>query len=346
LPLGLWLIGLSGHAEAVKTLERQYFSILILFGWLMPLSAALSAFYTGRGRTKVTMLVNIAGNAVNVLLAWLLIFGFWKVPALGIKGAAWALVLGNLTIAATYLALILSPENRRKYRTARLYGFCSRVFNRLLKYGAPNGLGFFLDIASFTIFIFIVGDAGTATLAANNIILALEMLIFMPVLGLGIATSTLVGQYLGGRNKDTATKVVYSAARLTLGYAAVLGALFFWLPHFWINLFSSPADPRFAEVSRVAAPLVRILAFFIFFDALSIVLGDALRGGGDTRFHMTASMLCAWGLFVPGTWLLIHRLHSDMQLVWLWLTFYVFVLTVIFYFRFRSGKWREHNLIS
>lgn len=346
LPVGIYFINTSGHAAAVKELEREYFSILILFGWVMPLTNALSAFYTGQGRSKVTMRVNIAGNAVNILLSWLLIFGFWKVPAMGIKGAAWALVFGNLTMAALYFSLILSPKNRRKYRTAKLYGFCPDIFKRLLKYGAPSGFGFFLDIASFTVFVFIVGATGTVTLAANNIVLALNMLVFMPLLGVGMATSTLVGQYLGRKDKDTATKVVYSAAKMALAYAVALGALFFFLPQFCVNIFGSPGDPRFQAVSQVAVPLMRILAFFIFFDAMCIVFGDAIRGGGDTRFHMSASILCAWVLFVPGTWLLVYKLHSDMQLIWLWQTFYVFVLVSIFYFRFRSGKWREHNLIS
>lgn len=335
LPLGLYIINASGHAPAVKILERQYFAILMLGGWLLPLNSALSSFFTGRGRTKITMAVNLAGNGANILLSWLLIFFL----GMGIRGAAYALVAGNAIMAAAYLALILSARNRRKYRTAKLLSPRPDVLMQMLKYGTPNGIGFMLDVASFTVFIFLVGNAGAAALAANNIIFSINMMAFMPVLGIGMAAQTLVGQYIGGKRPDIAVRSVNSAVKLAVLYLGGVALCLLAAPSLFTGMFGAAGDAQFAAVERAALPLIRLLAVFIIFDGIGIIYSDAIRGAGDTRFQMAAATICAWTLFVPPSYYLINKLHAGMELVWLWMIFYVFVVAAVFYFRFRSGKW-------
>lgn len=345
-PLGYFIIDNSGHAPAVVALEKQYFLILNSAGIVFLTSAALSAFFTGRGLTKVPMAVNIAGNGVCVLLSWLLVFGAGPVPAMGIKGAAYAMVAGQAVMLGLYLALILSPYNRRRYRTARLVGVHKGLFIRLLKYGAPNGVGFFLDIAAFGAFIFIVGALDKISLAASNIIASINMLVFMPVLGMGMGVLTLVGKYIGMRKPDVAVRVTHNGARIAALYALTLGILFVTVPGLFVNIFGSGHAAEYAEILAASRPVMKVLAVFVFFDAIGMVYADALRGAGDTRFQMLGASAAAWFLFVPGIWYITHQGGGELIHAWAWAGFYIFLLFVFFGLRFRSGLWRRIDILK
>ncbi len=345
-PLGFYIIGHSGHPAAVIVLEKQYFAVLNAGGIVAITNVALSAFFTGRGKTKVPMAVNMAGNALCVLLSWLLVFGAGPLPALGIRGAGFAAVAGQLLMLALYLRLIFSPYNRRRYRTARLVGIHKGLFLRLIKYGAPNGVGFFLDVASFGAFIFIVGGLDEVSLAANNIIASINMIAFMPVVGLGLAALTLVGKYIGMKKHDVAERVAYTAAKAAGVYSLALGLLFVSVPGLFINIFGSGNSAEYAEILAATRPLMKVLSVFIFFDALGMIFADALRGAGDTRFQMLGTSAAAWLLFVPGVWYITHRAGGELIHAWAWGGFYVFLLAVLFTLRFRSGLWRRIDILK
>jgi MATE family multidrug resistance protein len=345
-PLGYWIIAHSGHAPGVIELEKQYFLILNSGGIIFLTSGALSAFFTGRGKTKVPMAVNMAGNLLCILLSWLLIFGAGPVPALGMKGAAYSMVAGQTLMLGLYLALIFSPYNRRRYRTARLIGVHKGLFLRLLKYGAPNGVGFFLDIASFGAFIFIIGAMDKVSLAASNIIASINMLAFMPVIGLGIAALTLVGKYIGMRKPDVAVRVTGNAARIAALYALGLGVLFALIPGVFVNIFGSGHSAEYAEILALSRPVMKVLAVFVFFDAIGMIYADALRGAGDTRFQMLGASAAAWILFVPGIWYITHRAGGELIHAWAWAALYMVLLAAFFGLRFRSGLWRRIDILK
>ncbi len=345
-PLGFYIIAHSGHPAAVIVLEKQYFFILNAGGVIAITNTALSAFFTGRGKTKVPMGVNIAGNALCTLLSWLLIFGAGPLPALGISGAGYAALAGQLLMLALYLVIIFSPYNRRRYRTARLVGIHKGLFLRLIKYGAPNGIGFFLDIASFGAFIFIIGGLDKVSLAASNIIASINMIAFMPVIGLGLAALTLVGKYIGKKKPDVSVRVAYNAAKLAGLYALSLGVLFVAVPGLFINIFGSGNSAEYAGILAKSRPVMNVLAFFVFFDAIGMIFADVLRGAGDTRFQMLGASAAAWLLFVPGVWYITHRAGGELIHAWAWGGFYVFLLAVFFTLRFRSGLWRKIDILK
>lgn len=345
-PAGFYIMDHSGHAAPVIALEKQYFLVLNSGGIIYLTSTAFSSFFTGRGRTKVPMFVNIAGNALCVLLSWLLIFGAGPVPALGIKGAAYAMVAGQALMLVLYLVLLFTPYNLRRYRTARLAGVNRDLFLRLVKFGAPNGVGFFLDVASFGAFIFIIGAMDKVSLAASNIIASINMIAFMPVIGLGIATLTVVGKYIGMRKPDVAVRVTGNAAKLAALYALSLGFLFASVPGLFVNIFGSGHSAEYAEILARTRPVMRVLAVFVFFDAIGMVLADALRGAGDTRFQMLGGSAAAWLLFVPGIWYITHCAGGELIHAWAWGAFYMVLLAVFFTLRFRSGLWRKIDILE
>ena len=241
---------------------------------------------------------------------------------------------------------MLTGNNRRILASAPLMKLDFTMLKRLLRFGLPNGISFFLDIASFSAFIFLIGNAGKATMAASNIVLSIEGLSFMPVLGIGIATSTLVGQYIGRQRKEVAIKAAYSCLKLTLAYAISIGVLFVFVPEIFVGLFTRVNPEEFTEIAGHIYPMMKILAFFIFFDAISITFASTIKGAGDTKFQMIMSILCAWLLFVPGIYVILQIYSLPVKFAWLWATFYLAVLALIFFLRFKSNRWQKIDVIA
>ncbi len=205
-----------------------------------------------------------------------------------------------------------------------------------------------MDIASFTMFILLVGRLGEADLAATNIALSIEMLAFLPMVGMSIATATLVGEYIGRGQPEIAQKSVYSALTLAMTYTAVLAALYLFAPGFLLEMFRPEAGAAqgFETIMAKGVVLVRLIAIYTLFDTMFIVFSGALKGAGDTRFAMWAQILRAWIFFVPPVYLIIEYFHAGLFAAWSWVLVYVVALGLIFWLRFRSGYWETIRMVE
>ncbi len=338
-PVGNALIKFFNHGVQVVPLEIKYFTVLNLFGGLAVVNNALASFFSGRGETKIPMWVALAGNIINIVLDYGLIFGKWGLPQLGITGAAWATVIGGASM--TLLFGILIFRLRKGYKLHKLAGFYSPVFARLLRFGVPNGFGFLMDVMSFTLFTFMIGNLDVLSLQASNIVMSMQPVVFMAVLGLGMGLQILVSKYQGLQRPDLSVRVVKSACKLGYTYATCVGLVFFCFPQFFIGLFIAPGSPDAALIAAKAVPLVKLISFFVVGDATYLIFGEALRGAGDTRFYMRVMIGCAWGLLIPGTWLLVYKWHSSIFAVWSWLTFYAWLTALFMLLRFWRGSWKK-----
>ncbi|MDP6175365.1 MAG: MATE family efflux transporter, partial [Rhodospirillales bacterium] len=205
-PIFAWV----GHDPAIQALEVTYFNILCVMGVPGIVTAPLSSFFSGRGATSTVMWVNLTAVAVNILLDYAWIFGRWGFPELGISGAAWATVVAHTVSAALFLGLMVRSRHRKAFHTLSGWRFDPVLFLRLMRFGAPNGIQFLIEISGFTLFILLIGRLGPVPLAATNLAFNINTLAFVPMLGLGIAVSTLVGQYLGRDNPDLAEQCTWS----------------------------------------------------------------------------------------------------------------------------------------
>ena len=345
-PIGFWLIDLFKHAPEAVAFEKQYFGILNYGGGFIILNSALSSFFIGRGKTKIPMFVSIGGNIFNFGLAYILIFGKLGFPAYGVKGAAWAVIISSVLMIFVYIALIFNAENNKKYRLLRLAGLHKASFLKLLRYGVPNGFSFFMDVLSFSMFSFMTGHLALAALDASNIALTMQMLSYMPLLGLGVGVQVLTGKYMGMGKQGQVYRVVKNACKMGYSYVAVLGILFFAAPHLLINLFLGSGGAEAAEITRLALPLMKIVAVFIIGDCTYLIFGDAIRGAGDTKTHMIIMFVSAWLIMIPGAYYLVYVLQKGIFTVWAWLTFYSYLTAVLMLARFLQAKWRKIDITA
>jgi MATE family multidrug resistance protein len=336
-----------GHDKAVQSSEIAYFRIICPGGGPYIAAYALSGFFSGRGKTWPVMWVNILTTAVNLVLDYGLIFGHWGFPEMGIKGAGIATVIAGIFSFLAFLGLIATRDHNLQFQTISGWRPEKEILRRLLKYGVPSGVQFFLEMASFTTFILLVGRLGTASLAASNIAFNINTLAFMPMIGCGIAISMLVGQYLGADKPELAQVSVYSGFQLTFVYMTSIAAAYVLLPDVFVAPFALKADPEeFSEIYSYSIVLLRFVAVYSIFDTMNIIFTSAIKGAGDTRFVMLMTVVLSVFVLIIPAYLVIVVFKYGLMVSWVLATVYIIIIGITFYLRFLGGKWKAMRVIE
>jgi MATE family multidrug resistance protein len=342
------LFNLIGHSARIRSLEVTYFNILILGGGLVVLGSEMACFYTGRGLTWTVMIVHMAGATINIPLDYCLINGVGPFPELGIRGAAIATVTAYATIVIILSLLIMSRNNRNRFGTWEKRAFDGELFRRLMRYGLPSGIQFFLEIFGFTFFIQMLGRLGDLELAASNIVLSIEMLAFLPMVGFHIGNATLVGQAIGRGLPEEGVYATTSALHITLAYMMLLATAFVFMPEPLLSLFKAKGQSvaKYAEIMDLGVILMRFVAVFCFFDALNLIFSGAIKGAGDTQFIMWTIAALSLGVMIGPVYLAVEVIGAGLYTVWTLATFYGCALGIAFMLRYRQGKWKKMRVIE
>jgi len=337
---------LAGHDPQIAALEVTYFEIAAWAGGASVIAAAISSFFSGRGETRVVMFVDTFAASINVLLDYAWIFGRWGFPEGGMAGAAWATVVALWIRVLVYALLILRPVYRHRYQILAGCRFDRLLWRRLLRFGGPNGLQFLVEVAAFTLFLLLVGHLGRDAAAATTLAFNVNGLAFVPMIGLGLAVSTLVGQYLGRNRADLAARATWNSFGMAASYMGVLSLLYVLVPDWFLEGHAAGADP--SQLGRLRATTVVLLYFvaaYSLFDAMNLVFVGAIKGAGDTRFVLWANTLLAPVPLLAG-WFGIVYLGWGLLWCWLLLTFWACSLGVTFLARFLHGRWRTMRVIE
>jgi MATE family multidrug resistance protein len=346
IPAAPFLIAVGGHTAELQGLETIYLRCLCCAALPMLVMSAINGFFSGRGQTWTVLGIEAAGTAVNVALALVLIFGRAGFPELGIAGAGWATVAGSWVSAITAIVLFLRPKHQREYRTLRGWRLEPELFGRLMKYGGPAGAQVFLDVLVFHVFVQLVGRLGEAATGATTLTVRLNMVAFLPMLGLGQAVSILVGQRLGADRPDLAERSAYTGLRWVFGYMCLVAAVYLLFPKLLVSLFESDRDPEsFAAVAAIVPSLLACVAAYSLADAVNVTFSFALRGAGDTRFVSLLTFALAWPIMVVPTYLVV-RSGGSVYWAWAFATAYIMAMAFCFTLRFRSGKWKTMRVIE
>lgn len=342
IPLGPYLF--AKHPPEMAALEATYFQILCWASPGMLAAQALEGFFSGRGRTRVVMCVDAAAVSLNVLLDCILVLGWFGLESWGLPGAAWATVVSQWSRVAIYLAILLKSTHRQQYNTTA-WRLDAELFRRLLRFGGPNGIQMMLDIGGFTFFVYMIGGLTTVESTATALAFRLSHLAFMPVWGLGIATTVLVGQRLGEDRPDLAARAAHTTLGLAWGYMGFISSLFVLLPGMFLALFTTEAGANEPAIHAVATRLLWFVAAYNMFDATLIIFSSVLRGAGDMKFIMRVSVVGATSLVVA-TFLAINVAHLNIYGCWAIITAWVWLLAATYTIRYRQGNWRSMRVID
>lgn len=346
LPLTPHMISLGGHTSTLQALEVIYLRCLCCAALPMLLMAAVNGFFSGLGRTWTVLGIEAAGTSVNVALALVLIFGRMGFPELGIAGAGWATVAGSWTSALLAFVLLLLPRHQREFNTLRGWRIERDLFARLMKYGGPAGMQVFLDVLVFHFFVQLVGRLGEAEAGATALTVRLNMVAFLPMMGMAQAVSILVGQRLGADRPDLAERSAYTGLKWVFGYMCCVASAYLLVPRTLVSIFEGDPDPaRFAAVAAAVPTLLVFVAVYSVADSINVTFSFALRGAGDTRFVSLLTFALAWPIMVLPTFVLVN---AGGKLTWAWAfaTAYILSMAVCFFLRFRSGRWKVMRVIE
>lgn len=159
-PLAYFMFRHSGIGPGQLVPQLTYFDTIILFCLFPLLRQTLSSYFTGIGRTRVVMIAAVTAMTVNVAANYVLIFGNWGFPALGIRGAAYGTVLGAFTGMAVLLGVYWAPRNAREFAVNRSLRFDKTIMTKLLRFGYPPGVEMFLNLMAFDLFVLIFHAVG------------------------------------------------------------------------------------------------------------------------------------------------------------------------------------------
>ena len=347
VPFGDWLLALSAPTQSVLGRERAYFDIVMFGAFFVYGQTAASSYFTGRGKTSTVFWVNLVGNALNIALDPVLIFGWFGCPRLGIAGAAYATVF---SMAVQWTILVWAARRERAGRNAVHVGWAAtrELVCRMLRFGVPAGCYNVLNCLSFTIFVFVTGGVGELELAVSNACFTVNYLLFAPMEGFSIGASTLVAQAIGRRDAKAAGLAARRTVALGVGFAALLSFAALLLAHPVLSLFVSGALASDASAlgrfHSLGFTLFAMMAAWQVFDAADIIVSGALKGAGDTKFVMLWMLFGAFALWLPGVFA-VRSLHNTMPALWATMIAYVVVLCVGTFLRWRHGAWKEIRVV-
>jgi MATE family multidrug resistance protein len=345
-PFAGHLVAVGQNAPELQSLETTYLRCLCFAAAPILLCASACSFFAGRGASRVVMVVNTSGLVCNAISAYALIFGHWGLPALGIAGAGVATIFGSSVSAVIALTLLFLPHNEARYATLSGWHWERAMFLRLMRYGVPNGVWAFLDTFCWTVFVTLLGTLGTVPLAASTIAFTLNLIAFLPTMGIGQAVEVLVGQRLGEDRPDLAERSTHQGLLVALVLCAGVALLYATLPGPLADLFQSTGDPEtWSEVRPLVQPLLWFVCFYCIFDGMNLIFSFALRGAGDTVFVTCVALSLSWPVMIVPTWAAC-QLHASLFWPWTFASLYILSLVTIFFFRFRQGRWKSTRVIE
>jgi MATE family multidrug resistance protein len=336
-----------GHPESTQRLEVEYYNSVAYSAPPTALVAAVSGFYTGLGRTKTVIGINLVGLILNAILDYIMIFGRFGVPALGVAGAGYATSIATYGAAIFGLCLLLRSENEAIYKVRSSIRVNFALLKQFLKFGLPSGMQWALEGLAFTVFLIIMGRLpnGEAALASSSIAVTVMMLSVLPSMGVAQAVMSLVGQNLGDKNPSNAQAVTWAGVQVSLMYMSVMAVTFFFIPEFYLSWFTNLENPTlWTEVSQITPQLLKIVAVFTILDSMYLNISFALKGAGDTRFVSLVALLAPWPVMVLPAYLVRGW---PMAVVWAWgfAALYSLTIVTILLLRFRQGRWKSMSVI-
>ena len=332
-------MGGSGISDETLDMAVTYLNIQ-LYGFIpLCLGITVTAALRGIGDTRTPMLYNTLANVVNLFFNYVMIYGHFGVPKMGVAGASWATVIGQTV--AFFIAMTVSLR-RKHYVYLDLrerFVFDRRLMAQVVGIGIPSMIEQLFLRAGIIIYVRQVAGLGDTVYATHQVCMNVQSLTFMMGQAFATAATTLMGQSIGKRRYDMSA--VYMRKTRDMGIAAsfVLMALMVLFNDQIIALFKN--DP---QIIAMGAPILILLAASQPFQADQFIVAGGLRGAGDTRFPAVVMAVTVLGARAMLCILLVNVFHMGLWGAWIALVSDQLLRTLLMALRYRSGRWKLLSL--
>ena len=298
------------------------------------LGVSYRGFFYGIGHTKVFMFSAIVSYFFNIVFNYLLIFGMFGFPQMGLAGAGLSASIGMFLGLLFFLFVTFLPNYRRRYKYYDFVSIGLKHIKKIIKISLPVSFQNILILLGFLIFVAIAGIFGTVEQAATQVVITSMFLSFMPCFGFGIATQTLVGNSLGENRPKEAHTYGIETAKIATIFTAIVGAIFWFLPDVILSVLTTNDSVR-----NVARPILQLAGAAQVAYGSGIIFANALQAAGATVYVMLIEILTHWIIFLPLAYVL--GIHYGIFGAWLALPIYIFAYSFLTWLKYRSGSWTK-----
>ena len=321
-------------AFAIPYLDLVAFSLIPLIVF-----QAFKQFSDGLSMTRYPMYATLLGNVVNVVLNYILIFGKFGFPELGIVGAAYGTLASRFIMVAYLWYLLKGKEKSKAFVTHIKFFVLDRLMlKKIINLGAPSAMQMFFEVAIFTAAIWLSGTLGKNPQAANQIALNLSSMTFMVAMGLSVAAMIRVGNQKGLQNYFELRRIAFSIFLFGSMLAVIFAILFFsfhnLLPKIYVDYDDVENLVDNTEVIEIAAKLLIAAAIFQISDSLQVIVLGALRGLQDVKIPTLITFVSYWVIGFPISWFLGKEEVYGSFGIWLGLLAGLTTAAILLYIRF------------
>ncbi len=307
-----WVMPYMGQPDDVVKLAIPYYRILVVSLIPFLLFILLKQIGEGMGNTMLAMIATIASNLLNILFNYLLIFGKWGFPELGLLGAGYATLISRIVMPILlYIGFQWLKPIRHYFKLMPLVKATRKEMRTIFNIGFPIAGQLVLEVSSFAGSAIMMGWLGNVPLAAHQVAMGLASFTFMIANGVAMATTIRVSYQLGTQNFDSMEKVSYSAVHLVVTYMGMCGLGFFLfrnqLPHIFTNDLA---------VINQAASLLMVAAIFQLFDGIQVVCLGILRGFADVKAPMFIAGFSYIAIGLPVSYIFAFPLKQGPEGIW------------------------------
>ncbi|MEQ9116180.1 MAG: MATE family efflux transporter [Rickettsiales bacterium] len=321
-----------------------YFKIMMNFGFLAPLIAAVSSFFIGTGKAKIITCVVLFGNIINLVLDYLLIFGIGDyLYPMGSIGAAYATVASQVIQALLLFLVFFNSANRQKYKTLN-WKFNKHYFKQCFKIGFPGAISHASEIASWATLYYFATLAGNFYLTSLSIGQNVFVLFMFTIDGLEKGIISISSNLIGSKKYSLIHKMLDSSFKVYLVVMALLSVPLLIFPELVINLFDV-SDFKGINKSQLITYLTYTLMFvwlYFLIDSLVWIYAGVLTAAGDTKIIMVANSTCSWLFGTIPFYFLVNKFNLlSPSYTFGILCAYATINLAIIYYRFKSSVWKQ-----
>jgi MATE family multidrug resistance protein len=326
-----FILPLLGQPDDVLEMAQPYFLLLCLSYLPFMLFFSFKQFFEGLGNTKMAMQITLLANIVNVVINYILIFGKFGFPQMGLNGAGLGTLIARIVMPGLFVLYIVKGDRYRRYFVmAHKQFFSIEKVIGILKIGIPIGFQIIVEVIAFGIGAVMMGWLGEIELAAHQVALGLASFTYMISLGVSQANTVRVSHQMGLKDYKSLKMAALASTHLVLVFMLFMGILFIFARSTLPLLFTTDV-----AVVRISAGLLIVAAIFQLFDGLQVVMLSTLRGMADVRLPMYIAIFAYLMVGIPTSYILTFIFSFGPQGIWFGYLVGLGLAGILFYFRFR-----------
>jgi multidrug resistance protein, MATE family len=324
------VLNLFDQKQEVVNLAIPFLNVMMLGMIPLCIFSGFKQFTEGLSFTRIAMLVTVGSNILNILLNYLMIFGHWGFPKMGLMGSCWASFISRVVMALAMFIYVYYNKHFKKYWIGFSFRNLSKdLTKKILALGIPSGLQWVFEVGAFAFAVIMIGWISPNAQAAHQVALCIAATTYMMASGLSAAASVRVGNQAGLNNREGVRIAGFSAFLMVLVFMGFCALCFILFRNQLPLLFNK--DP---EVISIASSLLVIAAFFQLSDGTQVVGLGALRGVKDVKLPTFITLIAYWVIGLPCSYFFAFKLHLGVNGVWYGLSLGLTIAAIALFFRF------------